>query len=214
MACINKADIAFAYECKFSDLVKLIHGTEFKVVPTKAEVVYVTGINVDNFVTYETRMLLAPNTFNKLDYAKLLIELDSSLQGLRDIANERSRIGLLEHERTICPIYRFKKNIPYMHEIGAQPWHHLLFIGQYVYLFIWDTRVVEKVLTIEETAGLSTRMLRLANDNNMPIVFAPGTEQYTDYICTCKPTLHPCIRACSVIDELNEGGYDITSTEE
>jgi hypothetical protein len=221
---INNGELAFAYECKFTELQELLKHTEYsiehKVPPTNK--VYVTGISEDDTVLFTDRLFLSDTKFDQIAYAKLEIAVQDSLE-LESMAKRVSRNLILQNQRIATPIYRFIKhrrnrkydidesyneNIGYAQELGIQQWHHLLFIGDKIYVYVWDTRVVEKVLTIEQTKDLSKRMLRQPLDNNAPLVFTPETEQYRKEFELMTPTVHPVFHPMSIDQELSQAILD------
>lgn len=221
---INNGELAFVYECRFTELQELLNGTQYtierKVPPTNR--VYVTGINADNVVLFTDRLFLSDDKFDQIAYAKLEIAAQDDL-GIDDISNRLSRNLVLQNQRQATPIYRFIKhrrnkkydtdetyneNIGYARELGIQQWHHLLFAGDKIYVYVWDTRVVEKVLTIEQSKDLSQRMLREPFDMNTPLVFTEDTMQYKAEFERMHPTMHPVFHPMSIEQELSQSILD------
>lgn len=206
----DKSGTAFAFECSFLTVYDIAKANGYRVsnVFDANDTVYVTGITVDNVITVCKTLFLSNCEFSDIEYAKLLIAVENDLAELAKQSNKLSRTAIIHEQRKHTPIYRFRKRLGYAEEIGVMPWHHLLFVDNLVYVYIWDTRIVDKVLTVKDTANLSKRMLQEPYDNNAPLVFTEHTEQFRSCFEQLKDARHSALQSMSVMDELDNYGED------
>lgn len=164
-------NLAFVYAGDAKSIIDICKSAGYKIIGNaKNSITYVTGITENDEVVLANNLLLS-NNFDHMNYARLEIALMDKLSMLLRFCDKCSRTGIMQEQRRRTPIYRFKNNAVYAKEIGVQPWEHMLFTGDYVICYIWDTRQVTKVLHINDCKDISKRMLVEANDNNAELVW-------------------------------------------
>lgn len=217
MAHTDSKNIAFAYAGDCKSIIDICNAAGYKhklLSGTESDMVYATGIDKDNNVILTNTLLLVNDNFTHIQYAKLVLAMQNELSMLQRICDKCSRTGIIMEQKHSTPIYRFKNNAVYAKDLHVEPWEHMLFTGDYVVCFIWDTRQVTKVLHINDCKELSKRMLVPANDNNEPLVW-PGPEAdisdafkanciaaYNAYYVRLEPSGHPMMTGNSISDKL------------
>lgn len=190
-------DRAYLYKVNFNELLEHLADTGFKVRASKAESVFITGLDTENFLTFDEGLLLQNSNYDDMNYAALRIALMDKLSFLNDIAIRTPRHALYQWQWQQAPLLRSKANMEYLLDKGIQPWHHMWLCGDKVIVYVWDTREVVMVLDNSELEDLSLRMTKPANDNNLPLAWPEGVEPIA-----WQPSSHPCLHGCPISAKL------------
>lgn len=184
----NKLEQAFAYLCSPRTLHAIVASTDYTLPAGHESDTILIGINENKELITAHSLFLTDVRTEPIDRAVLLLAMETTLKPWQDKFDKVSRTALINAQRDRTPIYRFKNGIVLADELGIKPWHHMLFIDDYVFVYVWDTRIVEKVLPVKDFAGVMSRMLIDANDNNKPLVFTSETEQYKSVLKGLRPS--------------------------
>ena len=202
---IRPHESSFVFQVTFEHLLNAIQGTQYRISKLLDDnaVVLLTGIDENNEIKFSKHLLFDDNFFDQIQYAKLLIALDMTLLALKEHVTVLSRTGCIIDQKKFTPVLRFKNNIVVMEQLGIQPWHHLFFSGDKVYVYVWDTRIVEKVINVEDCKCLTKRMFVEAADSNLPLMFTPETEQFKNDFEAMMPSMHKMFSGdISIVQEL------------
>lgn len=210
---LNPIETSFVYPTTLNRLKTVNHGFGVTLLThDKAytggsdDTIYVMALKGNQFIAFDN-VLFIPYTYEHIAYAKLLATLEQHPELKACFDEPISRTALVQKELEQTPRMRFKNRIPYMEKIGLKPWHHMLFVGNMVISYVWDIRVVEHVMAIDDVKGLSRRMLQPVLDDNTPLVWLEhnnGTEWQVAYrnYANMVPCKHPCFMVVDIADEL------------
>lgn len=101
-----------------------------------------------------------------------VLDYDSEKRGYAYKLEPVNQFEAYNYSMRYAPIIRFPQESEKTEQLGIKPWHHCMCFGNHMFLVVWDTRIIEKVIEISEQIPFNEAVF-VNSDNDKTLKFNP-----------------------------------------